>query len=110
MGSESTPLAPEERALIERVARRVVELHLEVPAILALESSKPLALLASQTLIFLEPVLLAVLPLPDYRRFAVLVERRDALELLTESIERGADGRREAERAARASRVPPNSR
>jgi hypothetical protein len=104
MASEPAALGEEDRALIERVARRLVELHLEVPAILTLESGKPLSLLASQTLVFLEPIVLALLPVGDYRRFALLIERRDVVEALIQSIEAGAEARRAAKRAAAAAR------
>lgn len=104
MGSEPQPLAPEDRALLERVAARVVELHMEVPAILTLEGGRPLSLLAGQTMVFFEPFVLALLRLPDYRRFARLIERRDAIEALIRMIERSADeahARRRAEQQAR---------
>lgn len=99
MASEPAPPSEADRALIDRVARRIVELHMEVPAILALESGKPLSLLASQTLVFLEPIVQAMLPIADYRRFALLIERRDVVETLIQSIEAGAEVRRAAKRA-----------
>ena len=37
--------------------------------------------------IFFEPLAQAVFPTPDYRRFALLVERRENLELLVQRIE-----------------------
>jgi len=109
MASEPEPLREEDRALIERVARRIVELHMEVPAILTLESGKPLSLLASQTLVFLEPIVLTLMPIGDYRRFALLIERRDVVEELIQSIEAGAEARRAQKRAeadARRARQP----
>jgi hypothetical protein len=99
MASEPATIREEDRALIERVARRIVELQMDVPAILTLESGKPLSLLASQTLIFLEPIVLALLPIGDYRRFAQLIERREVVEALIQSIEAGAEARRAAKRA-----------
>lgn len=93
MGSAAEALAPEDRALLERVAERVVELRLEVPAVLALESSRPLTLLAGQAMVFFEPIVQALFHLPDYQRFAALVQRRGALEALTEMIEARAERR-----------------
>jgi hypothetical protein len=92
-------LTPEDRALLERVAARVVELRMEVPAVLTLESTRPLSLLAGQAMVFFEPFVQAMFPLPDYRRFAQLVERRDALETLTTLIEQRAEERHSARRA-----------
>ncbi|TMQ65110.1 MAG: hypothetical protein E6K78_08275 [Candidatus Eisenbacteria bacterium] len=87
MAFEEASATEQDRALLERLATRVVELHMEVPAILALETARPLAVVASQAMIFLEPLAQAVFPTPDYRRFAVLVERRENLEFLLQRIE-----------------------
>jgi hypothetical protein len=99
MGSETRPLAAEDLALLERVAARVVELRLEVPAILTLESVRPLSFVASQAMIFFQPLVQALLRFRDYQRFAALAERRDALETLTTLIERRAEESRAARRA-----------
>ena len=89
----ATELAPEDRLLLERLAQRVVEMRLETPAILTLESTRPLSVLAGQAMLFFEPFAQAIFHYPDYRRLAALVERRDALELLTRLIEERAEAR-----------------
>ena len=99
-------LTPEDRALLERVAARVVELRMEVPAVLTLESTRPLSLLAGQAMVFFEPFVQAMFHLPDYRRFAQLAERRDALETLTTLIEQRAEDARSARRATGGARPP----
>jgi len=104
VASEPPALAAEDLALLERVAARVVELRLEVPAILTLESVKPLSLVASQAMIFFQPLVQALLRFGDYQRFAALAERREALEALTTLIERRAEESAAARRAARAGR------
>jgi hypothetical protein len=105
MASEAPALAAEDLALLERVAARVVELHLEVPAILTLESVRPLSFVASQAMIFFQPMVQALLRFGDYQRFAVLAERRDALEALSALIERRAEESRAARRTASAGPV-----
>ena len=90
-----------DRALLDRLARRIVELRLEVPALLTLETARPLSVLAGQSMLFFEPVVQALFRFDDYRRVAALVERREALEELARSIERATD---ERERAARTGR------
>jgi hypothetical protein len=99
MASEPGLLADEDRALLVRVASRVVELRLEVPAIMALETVAPVSLLAGQAMVFFEPVVSVLLRLRDYRRFARLVERRDALETLGRLIETRAAETRSARRS-----------
>lgn len=101
MASEPQPLGAEDQALLDRVAARVVELHMEVPAILALETAKPLTVIASQTLIFFEPMVQSLFRFSDYRRFAALVERRDVMEALIRRIESAADEVRVKRAAAR---------
>ncbi|HET9327709.1 MAG TPA: hypothetical protein VFQ05_13165 [Candidatus Eisenbacteria bacterium] len=110
MASET--LTQDERGLLDRLAARVVELRMELPAILTLESGKPLSLLAGQALIFFEPFIQTVFSFPDYRRFAQLIERREAVEALIQSIERHADDARLARQAAKAgaARTPPEAR
>jgi hypothetical protein len=101
MASEAPALAAEDLLLIERVAARVVELRLEVPAILTLESVRPLSFVAGQAMIFFQPLVQAFLRFGDYQRFAALAERREVLETLTAVIERRAEESRAARRATR---------
>jgi hypothetical protein len=86
-------LAPEDLALLERLAERVVALRLETPAVLTLESTRPLSVLAGQAMLFFEPFAQALFRYPDYRRLAALIERRDAMEALTRLIEERAEAR-----------------
>lgn len=109
MATPGPTLTPEEQRVLERLADRVVELHMEVPAILTLETARPLSLLAGQTMTFFEPVVQALFRVSDYRLYASLVERREALELLARMIETRADdarARRRAGPAADASGTP----
>ena len=105
----SEVMSPEERELVERLARKVVDLHMELPAILTLETGKPLSLVAGQAMIFFEPLVQAVFSFPDYRRFAQMIERREVVEALIQSIERHADDARMARRASKTA-SPPDGR
>jgi hypothetical protein len=75
-----------------------------VPAILLLESMKPLSFLGSQALIFFEPMVRAFFTLPDYERVASLLERRESLEALMVRIEAKDERARQDEREAKARR------
>jgi len=107
MASEA-PLGAEDAALLDRLAARVVESRMEVPAILALETGKPLSVLAGQAMNFFEPMVQSLLSLPDYRRWAALIERRDAIEALILRIEQRAD-RAHEERRPRGKTPPPGA-
>jgi hypothetical protein len=101
MASDPQPLSVEDQALLDRVAARVVELRMEIPAILALETSRPLTVVASQALIFFEPMVQSLFRFSDYRRFTALVERRDVVEALIQRIETRAEAERAKRTAAR---------
>ena len=96
------PLTAEDEALLDRLAARVVELRMDMPAILALESGRPLGFLASQAMVFFEPFARSLFRLPDYRRYSTLLERRDSIEKLVTKIETRADEAHRERRAAKA--------
>jgi len=85
--SAEEPSVDEDQALIDAVALKVVKKHLSVPAIFFLESSKPLAFLGGQLLIFLEPFVQTLFNFKQYQRFAILMEDRDSWEKLVRKIE-----------------------
>ena len=76
-----------EREVLGRVAQALIERRLTAPAILFLESVKPLSFLASQALIFLGPMLEALLDRDDYRTFAEAMEDRANVEWLIQQME-----------------------
>src|SRR5437867_5261956 len=109
MASSPPALAAEDLELLDRVAARIVDLRLETPAILTLETATPLSVVAGQAMVFFEPFVAALLRLPDYRRFARLVERRQALATLARLIEARADIAHAQRRAAAQARRGPRS-
>ncbi len=83
--------------LVERLARRVAELGLSAPAILFLETYKPLSFLGAQLLWVAEPFLRLGLPPADLRDFTLLLEDRAGIAALIERLEtlRLSDGGRQ---------------
>ena len=94
--SDSTkpPLSAEDQALLQGMAGWIGRRGLTVPAVLFLESVKPLHFVGSQTLFFFEPMVHAFVSGKNYSRFAQLMENGDALEEFLVMIE-GA-GRKKA--------------
>jgi hypothetical protein len=85
---EEKELTPEERDLIRRIAQKVVDRGMTVPAILFLESVKPLNYIGSQVLVFMEPFMHAILKsVNDYNLFRKMMEKRDNVERLLQKIE-----------------------
>ncbi len=77
----------EERALLDKVAKKVVEWKMAVPAIMTLESVKPLNFIGAQAMIFFEPIVQSLLNLKDYDTFRGMLERRESVEMLLLRIE-----------------------
>jgi hypothetical protein len=84
---EQTPLPEEEQAVLDKVAKKVVEKSMTVPAIVFLESVKPLNFVGSQAMVFFEPIVQSLFNLKDYDTFRTALERRQTLEILIQKIE-----------------------
>lgn len=85
--------------LLQSLADWVVERRLTAPAIIFLESHRPLSFVGSQVMIAASPLVAFFGPFfkasvgfdgDDFRRFAELMENRDNLELLIVEIERAS--------------------
>ena len=79
---------PEDYAdLARRIARKIVERDLTVPAVIFLESIKPVSFLGSQMLVFANPIISLLVQSGDYYRFVRMIEDRENVEKLTVAIE-----------------------
>ena len=81
--------------LLSRLAKEIVDRSLTAPAIMFLESTKPLSFVGSQVMVFFSPFVKAFWDGVSYDQLAALLEDRINIELLLGEIER-----LEAERAA----------
>ena len=93
---------PDERdqELIEVVCQEVVKRGMATPATLFLESTRPLNYVGSQTMVFFEPVMRAVLRNPQaWERFSKILEHRGSIEYLCRRIE-ALDQARSSKRSA----------
>jgi hypothetical protein len=95
---EGTGLSEFEESLLDRVASKIVGWRMSVPAVLFLETGKPLSFLGSQALIFLEPFVRSLFTLPDYEKFCQMIERRENVERLIRKIEAKEEEIKEQER------------
>jgi len=77
----------EDQEIINKVAGKIVRMRMTIPAIFFLESSKPLAFLGSQLLIFFEPFIQTLFNIRQYQRFAVLMEHHENWERLIRKME-----------------------
>jgi hypothetical protein len=84
---EQPSLPEEEMAVIEKVAKKTVEKGMTVPAILFLETVKPLNFIGSQVLVFFEPVVQSIFNFHDYDTLRSALEKRYSIEILLQRIE-----------------------
>jgi len=84
----------EERRLVDRLAEFVVERRLTTPALMLLESGRPFNFVGSQLLVFLSPFVTMIFVAQEYDRFVRMLENRQSVDLLIESIERRENDRR----------------
>ena len=80
-------LPAEEDAVLDKLAKKAVERGMAVPAILFLESIKPLNFIASQVMVFFEPVIQSVFNFRDYNTLRSALEKRESIEILLLKIE-----------------------
>ena len=80
------PLPEEESAVLDKLARKVVEKGMTVPAILFLESVKPLNFIGSQAMVFFEPIVQTVFNIKDYDTLRQALEKRQTIEILLNFI------------------------
>lgn len=87
----SADLADADRELrdrvIERVGRIIVERRLETPALLFLESNRPLTFLAGQGALAAMPLIGGFIPPAEIEALARVLESEDSLDLLVARIE-----------------------
>lgn len=88
----SEPLSAEDEALLRGIAGKIQSRRMAAPAILALQSMKPLNFVGSQALVGMQPFVELFISREEYERFAAVVERRDGYERLIELIEREKSG------------------
>lgn len=74
--------------LIDKIAKKIVEMRMTVPAILFLESTKPLSFIGSQVMLFFQPFFRTFFSLKEYDEIALMLEERENVERLILAIER----------------------
>lgn len=81
------PLPEEEEAVLDKLAVKVVDRGMTVPAIIFLESVKPLNYIGSQVMVFFEPMVQTVFNFRDYDVLRSALEKRQSIEILLRKIE-----------------------
>lgn len=98
------PFTEKEAAIMEKIANKVVEWKMTVPAIIFLESVKPLNYIGAQALVFFEPFVQTLFNFAEYDTFREMMERRETVERLLLKIEETDATALAREKAARRER------
>jgi hypothetical protein len=86
-GKEKEELTPQQEEILTKIARKVVLWKMSVPAVLFLESVKPLNYIGSQMMAFFEPFVHTLFSWKDYDEFRKMMEERGTIERLLRRIE-----------------------
>ena len=84
--ASDAPFDDSERKLADRLAGFVVGRRMTTPALMALESSRPLGFIGSQVLVFLAPFASLLFSSEEYERLTRLVEKRRGVDLVIDAI------------------------
>jgi hypothetical protein len=76
---------------IEKFSDKIVALNFSILAVVTLESIKPLSFLASQAMVFFEPIVKAFFTARDYDKLYRILEDRQLIEKLITRIEEKTD-------------------
>ncbi len=87
MESPHGPLTDEDLALLAGLAEKIVKRRMALPAMLFLQSVRPLNMIGSQAMIFLRPFLTPLFKQTDYDRVAAIMERREGIGALVDAID-----------------------
>ena len=85
---EDEGLTPQQEEILNKIASKVVLWKMSVPAILFLETMKPLNYIGSQMMVFFEPFVQTLFSWKDYDEFRKMMVERGTVELLLQRIEK----------------------
>ena len=85
--TEGVKIEDSDTALIRKIADYVVRRNMSVPAIMFLESVRPLNFVGSQVMVFFKPILSRFFTRDEYDKLAIILERREVIDILIKEIE-----------------------
>ena len=80
-------LGEKENAVLDKLASKVHQRGMGVPAIIFLESVKPLSFMAGQVMVFFKPFISAFFKTEEYDLLSTMLEDRNTVEILLSRIE-----------------------
>ncbi len=91
--TEGVKLEDSDTALIRKLADFVVKRDMSIPAVMFLESVRPLNFIGSQSMVFFKPMLSRFFTKYEYDKIANILEKREVVDLLIREIEQKTDAK-----------------
>ncbi len=91
--TDGVKLEDSDTALIRKQADFVDKRDMSIPAVMFLESVRPLNFVGSQSMVFFKPILSRFFSRYEYDRIANILEKREVVDLLIREIEKKADAK-----------------
>ena len=85
---KSAPFSPnkKEEVVVEKVCNEIVKRHVTLPAIVMLETFRPLNYLGSQLMHFFQPIISSILTIDGYSDFTTLLEKRESVDYIINKL------------------------
>ena len=80
-------LTERQRELLDKLAEKVVRLRMTVPAIMFLESVRPMNYVGSQVMVFFAPLVRGFFGLPEWDEIRLVLEHRESIGYFIDLIE-----------------------
>ena len=84
---ESLEVTARQAELVDRACEEVVRRRMTTPALVVLETGRPLHFVASQAIHFFEPIVGSLFGAEDMREFANFLEQRGSVDYLVKRLE-----------------------
>jgi hypothetical protein len=78
----------QQKTAVDLVCSEIARRHLTTPALIFLETFRPLSFVGSQAMHFFEPIVSAVIRGDTYHPFAEFLERRGSVDYICRELER----------------------
>lgn len=85
---DAAKLKDKEIDLIKKLADIVVRRRMMLPAIMFLESTRPLNFLGNQAMVFFKPIITQFFSSSEYDKLADIMENRKSIDVLISEIEK----------------------
>jgi len=80
-------LSQQDRELLIKLADKIIKLRMTTPAILFLESIRPMNYIGSQVMVFFAPMVRIFFDMPEWNQLSVILEQRDSIAYFLDLIE-----------------------